>query len=142
MKQEHKYQYSKYLLYVVLITLLGVSFFAFYPFKVYEQHYDKLPVFNANHEVMPGEKLLYATDFCKYINKPAIVSKWIQNSELIYFSDVTSNAEIGCRESNVALLVPEYTTPGKAKLIVLIRYKVNLLQTREYKLETEDFIIK
>lgn len=136
---EKRHVFSMFLVMLMFSTFLMAMVALVYPYRTFELQTDKLEV--VNKEVMPGEKLYYKSYFCKYTNKPAIVSRTLVNDYLIHYSTFYSNYPEGCHNITIGIDIPTSASPGDYFVRVVLEYKVNPLRHIQVTLESEPFVI-
>lgn len=131
--------------YIILIflgiTTLGVLVFAFlylWPTKIAEYHtpYQIHPT-----TVEAGNTIFYVADYCKYQPIPATVNRTIVDGTVVFLPTTQTNLEVGCKKTDIPILVPLNTPPGRYHIDITLVYKINFVRDVTYKIRTEEFTV-
>ena len=130
-----------YISYIVLLIAFGVliliGYWLLYPYKIVEFKDTVFPVMNK--VVKRGQLVTYTSNYCKYMDKPAIVTRTFKN-ELIFLSPSTiTNRPLGCNTIVVSVLVPSELPVGKYFMEQVYQFEVNPLRKITIIENTEEF---
>lgn len=128
------------LLFVGMIAFFGVLlYWMFIPLNVMTV---VSPASILTPEVYPGENLVYEIDYCKYVDKSAVVTRRLINGEVIALPTITTDAATGCHQLLIATTtIPEHLDPGVYSLEVALDYHLNPIRHAHYEFKTEEFVV-
>jgi hypothetical protein len=122
-----------------------------YPFKVLTTGPDSFTIQNPGKRVARGESLLVYADYCASEHQSPRVETLIeQDGRVMMLDPKYPAATFGCHKATVPLItIPrvmalESTSAagtGKARLQIVIRYRINALREVQYNFTTDEFII-
>lgn len=126
---------------IVLISagcfLLYIAYWTLFPFRGLEVKNEPVPV--DRKIVTQGDSLIYYMDFCRYTDKPAIVTRKFVDG-IVFTTDPQAVASpAGCGERGVLVNIPENLPPDTYTLKILVQIKINPLRTLTTEFVTEKF---
>jgi len=137
-------KYFNYLIYSIIIMAWGLTILTIY-WLVYPY---KIITFSKNHGkiltpvVKRGDALIFQSDFCKYINVGADITRSFIN-ELTYSQPTfQTNVPVGCDKVKRQISVPTTLPPHRYKVQTLYRYQINPLRVIEYKTFSNEFTVE
>jgi len=137
-----KYSLNVYLsfgaLSLMLLAVVYAYFLIFYPIETIEVH-NPMRVLTKN--VIAGQDLIYQSDYCKYDNAPAKVSRTLVGPDFIPLPIVNSVTAKGCRKVVIHLPIPASTYPGVYHMDAKVEIQVNPLRIEVKDFSTEDFTV-
>ena len=129
------YAWATILIAFLLLMLLGV--WQFYPYKTLVFKDKPFPVINK--VVRRGGFLQYTSNYCKYIDMSATLSRIFVNG-LVYSTPMTqTNRKLGCHKVTVGVGIPHELPVGFYRLDNTYEYQVNPIRTIIIKGSTEVF---
>jgi hypothetical protein len=112
-------------------------FWSFYPYKTIEFTDKVFPI--SNKIVKRGEAIRYTANYCKCIDKEALVTREFRN-ELIFVAPSTiNNRPSGCHSLVIQTIIPEELPTGKFTMRMTYQYQVNPIRTITIIQDTEEF---
>lgn len=129
------------LLSLISIVVLYGMVLLFYPFRtlVVNESTAKTQTIKA------GDVFVYTIDYCKYTEKPAIVSRTFHKTDesvSVPFPFVNTISVEGCNITDVPLQTFPTITPGTYYLLVDVEFKINVLRNVHVIFQTNEFEIK
>lgn len=144
----------------IMVLTFGVilAYFTFYPYKTIEIFNQPVPVLN-DIPVRAGEVVFYKTQFCKYTNVFATISRHLTGSNGLTITQGSQRSDLPatlvgddpaypCSKTNPltrisgSFIVPENIPAGIYHLKVIAEYQVNPLRKLPYIFETQEFKIE
>lgn len=128
---------SQITVFLAICVLVVILLFAFYPLKplVVES---PLPVLNS--EIHPGDSLKVNMTFCKYIDKPATITRRLVNDISYNLPENIISNPVGCRSEIVtSTVIPKEIPPGLYVLKYTATYQLNFLKSITVRYETVPF---
>jgi hypothetical protein len=114
-----------------------IAFWLFYPYKVLVLKNNPAPVLADSVEA--GQMVVYFSDFCRYTNLPAIVTRQFIDG-VVYTTPSENVTDIArCDRRIVSVRVPPTLMPDKYHIKVIVQIKVNPIRTMTYEFLTEEF---
>jgi hypothetical protein len=89
----------------------------------------------------PGKEMVFSIDMCKTLPYVAVVDTFIEDGLVFPFQQYQTNRPIGCYDSQIAYMIPEYFPDGVYRIRMIHTYKPNPLRTVQYTYVSEDFIV-
>jgi hypothetical protein len=122
----------------ILLGLVVYSFYLlFYPVKTIE--FKQQPLIVLDKEIQKGEDLQYVSEYCKYIDKPAWVSRYFIDGLVFTLDPITTDMPIGCHTKIVSIKIPETLPKGTYSFKVVATYTINPLRSETITWQTEEF---
>lgn len=127
----------------ILLALCLICLFGFWLFYPYEPLTFKGDVFKiVNKKVAQGELLKYVSDYCKYTNSSASVTRSFVNGIVYTTPTVVTSRDCGCHKITIGATVPKELPVGNDyRLEMVYQYKVNPLRTITIKRSSENFSV-
>lgn len=123
-----------------LVSMILVFFWMLYPYKTLEFQDEVFPV--VKKVVNRGEMVYYTSNYCKFFNFPALVTRSFIN-EIIYVTPSTiTNRPSGCHTIKIGVVVPKELPPSNYKLEMTYQIEVNPIRVITIKEDTEMFTVK
>jgi len=132
------YKISSVILFIMLISLMAVSYFILVPYKIFEVSGIEI----LTPEVRAGEQLIYKVSYCKYSNLQGTISKTLVNSIIIPFTPYVINAPVGCGIRTVYQEIPLFAPSGTYHLGIISTYRPNPIRVVNIEYKTGDFTVK
>jgi hypothetical protein len=107
------------------------------PYKVLEFKDARFPVITK--QVERGDSLIFVSNYCKYVDEPATVSRSFINDFTYATVPIITHAKAGCRSMRVVVYVPPELPLGTYYLHNKFVYKVNPLRTITIVHDSEEF---
>ncbi len=130
-------------LFTFAVSILAFIIIQLYPYKVVQ--INKLPYPVKTPVVKTGEYLILDADYCKFMALPSTYAlQFIEqpSGKVVTIEErFSSNLDTGCHKVDFSVLVPESMTPGKYKVKILLRYKVNPWREVQYSFSSDPFEI-
>jgi hypothetical protein len=127
---------------VLLAGILGSLVFiywTFYPYVPVKFLDQEFPI--KNKTVYQGQMVYYTSNYCKYMNLNATVTRTFQN-DIIYLTPSTiTNRPMGCNTLQVGVQVPRELPAGQYQLHQLYVFQVNPTRTVSIVENTEEFMV-
>ena len=117
--------------------LLLITYWNFYPYKTLEFKGDRFKLLHK--QVYQGDVVEYYSDYCKYIDESAIVSRSFVNAIIYSTPSSLTGRMTGCHKIIVQVRVPLELPIGTYHLENRYKYQVNPIRTIIVKQETEEF---
>jgi len=134
---------------IAFVLMVYFAWLAFWPFKGIDIYVQPYPVVTPT--VVAGEQVKYEIDYCRYTDVDShVVHQLVHGVEIIRIpatdTRLTSTSDglrlrEGCDTATKAVHIPPYIEPGEYKLVEIVSYGVNFLQTITYTFETEPFTV-
>lgn len=132
-----------YISYLVLLIAFGVTlliiYWLIYPYRLLVFNDPSFPV--QTKTVKQGGVLSYTSDYCKYTNNPASVSRVFQDQIIFSVPSQITNRPNGCNVITVGVPVPFELPPGQYILRNVYQYQPNPLRTITIMENTETFTV-
>jgi hypothetical protein len=119
----------------VTFGLLG--FWLLWPYKIID--FKQVPFKVSTPIVKVGGTLVYAVDYCKYIDIEAQTTKTLTDDIVYSLATTTTNKDTGCHQTIVQLDIPETLPPSDYFLTVNYNYNINPIRVITIKETTEWF---
>lgn len=120
-----------------LLLVLLVVVWEDWPYNTLKFNDPVFPVINK--KVKQGGLLLYRSNYCKYINLPAKVSRSFVNHLIFSSPQMYTNRRTGCNVITVGVQIPPELPPGIYYLQNIYSYQVNPLRVITLEHNTESF---
>lgn len=120
-----------------IITVLTVLFWLLYPYNPIVFNDSVFPILNKT--VKAGGRLSYTSDYCKYTNLTAVVSRTFVNGLIFITPPSITKRPSGCHMISVEVPIPHELPPGKYHLENIYSYQVNPIRTVTVFQNTEEF---
>lgn len=122
-----------------IYVVAGVMvFWSVYPYKTLEF---KSKLLVPQTTVRQGGYLEYISDYCKYVDLPATISRSFVNG-IVFTTPLTfTDRAKGCNKIKVGIVIPPELAVGKYHLEIIYQYKVNPVRAITIKNESEEFYI-
>lgn len=136
---------AAYLSILSTLGLMGLVFFwMFWPYKVIEFKYDRLPIINPNHIIRRGEAILWKGEHVHYTDGIHVsVSKKIVCSTVINLPEVSYVTERGpYAATNSTVVVPESAPNGTCYVELQSTWAINPIRNITIEKLTEEFTIQ
>ena len=117
--------------YVVITFLLLLLTLGAVLYWVTEPHTPPLVInsFTLDSDIVEaGESLRYTIDYCKYTNRPGIISKSLVNGVVIDYSPIITNANKGCFKGSGSIRIEPFISPGKWSIKWTASYQLNIFK--------------
>lgn len=135
---------------ILLFLFIGwFSYEAFWPFRTIEFAPGTTPLVMVSDKVEVGSVAAFKMNYCKYTNAPASIARQIhyENGTVVTLSEIRGfssklNAQTGpiCQEIiSASTVIPDGAPTGFAKIRLLYRYPVSMLQVQDIYAETKVF---
>lgn len=124
---------------ILFIILLYIICLLVYPYKIIEWNDEIFPI--ENKIVRAGESLIFTSDYCKYVDLPATISRSFINNFAYATTPTITNAHKGCKKMRVIVPIPAELPDGEYYLHTKYVYEVNPLRKITYTKDTEKFTI-
>ena len=121
------------------LTMLYGFWLVIFPLKTAEP--TKQPYKVLTYKVAAGDTFKYEVGLCKYNNAPGTLTRQLVGPELVFVDSEPSSLPMGCTTAIRAVPLPKSITPGKYKMVISIKYNVNVLHTVSLVFQTEEFEI-
>ena len=130
-------------IWTILIMAVGltalVGYWELNPYKVLVFN---TPFFKVTRSVFhKGESLTYISDYCKYMNLPAQVTRTFSNDLIFTTPTIDTNRDTGCHVITVAVIIPKELPSGKYHLQNIYKFRVNPIRDIKIEQHTEDFTV-
>ena len=120
-----------------IIGIAVVTYWLIYPYQLLTFNDAVFPV--VNKTVKSGGTLRYVSDYCKYTDASATVTRSFVN-EIIFVTPTTiTNRPTGCAVITVEIALPKELPIGTYHLSNTYTYEINPLRTVVIKEDTEEF---
>jgi hypothetical protein len=120
-----------------ILTILTVTYWLTYPYEPLVFQDEKFPVINKI--IKRGEMVVYTSNYCKYADLPALVTRTFKN-ELIFLTPTSiTNRPIGCNSITIAVTIPKELPSGIFRLENTYEFQVNPIRKIIVLEDTEDF---
>lgn len=130
-----------YLTLITAFVMLCIFFFwSFYPYRTIEWKTDKFPV--KTKVIKRGDSLIFVSDYCKYVELSAVVSRSFVNDFSYTTTPVTTYAKKGCNKMKVVVTIPKELPAGRYYIHNKFSYKVNPIRTITLVHDSEEFIVE
>jgi len=130
-----------------IISLIGISigiiigiltiYWLIYPYKTMDFQ-DEVAKLNTN-EVKRGEYITYTLNYCKYINKDALITRKFIDGIEYTVTDGYSDLDVGCGTREVQVYVPRGLYPGDYRIKQNNHYQLNPIREVDVFIYTEWF---
>ena len=126
------------------VLLLGILlYWSVVPFRpILEIPNNKMYVVNPNNEVKAGENLLLHYKYCKRGDGVGLITRYLQDNQIITLPDLNSKQPGGCGEATIPVMIPTNTPTDTYTFHAQVTYKVSPIKTVSYDLWTDEFTIK
>jgi len=126
------------------VFLLGLlMYWSILPFKpILEIPNNKMFVINKGNTVNAGENLLLHYKYCKRGDGLGLITRYLQDNQVITLPDVNSKQPGGCGEATIPVMIPSNTPTDTYTFHATVTYKVSPIKTVSYDLWTDEFTIK
>jgi hypothetical protein len=132
--------YISYLTVLIgLVATLVVTYWLVYPYKTTVFKDAMFPV--VTKVVKSGANIEYISNYCKYINLPALATREFRNQLIFTTPSVITNRDLGCHVLSFTIPVPLELPPGKYILHQVYEYQVNPIRTVVLQHDTEPFTV-
>lgn len=125
---------------LALIIEVTLIYWYVYPYKTIEWKTDKFPV--KEKVIKRGDNLVFISDYCKYIDLPATVTRSFINDFAYVATPTITYAKKGCNKMAVVVKVPKELPSGKYYIHNKFTYKVNPIRSITLVHDSEEFIVK
>lgn len=122
---------------VAILTLISFLAIEYWPITIIRANQQPYKVLTKKVKI--GSQLVYVVDACKYVKATAAVSRAYVDGLRYPSIESLDNIVVGCKKTNVSVLIPNYIVPGTYHLELNVRYRINALRTDSYQFLTEDF---
>ena len=125
---------------ISIILIFIIVYWLTYPYKplVFNDSVFRIK----NKEVKAGGNLVYISNYCKYMNLNAIVSRTFNNGLIFITPPTTTGRPVGCAIINVNISIPTEIPEGKYYLENIYVYQVNPFRTIIVSHKSEEFTVK
>lgn len=127
-------------IFTAFVMLIIFFYWSFYPYKTVEWKTGKFPV--ETKVIKKGDNLVFISDYCKYVDLPAVVSRSFVNDFFYTTTPVTTYAKRGCNKMKVVVYIPKELPAGKYYLHNKFSYKINPIRTIVLVHDSECFTVK
>ena len=134
-----KYQYHFSLGALIFIGLFVavISYWLLWPYRVLEIKNNPVPV--NKKTVMAGDDITYTLDFCRYTDKPAIVTRQFIDGVVYTTPSITVLDKVRCGQRNTLVTVPRTLSADTYHMNVIVQIEVNPIRTVTYSFQTQEF---
>lgn len=120
-------------------VLLCIIWLMFGPVKVMTVNTPE-PIPVENKVVLPGERLEYYLDYCKYTPARATVYRALVDGQVITLQPTLGGLPEGCHKTLISTtVIPQTLNPGEYYLDVYLEYPVNFIRKESVHYRTEYF---
>lgn len=124
----------------MIVCLLLVSFWLFYPYKTIETTPEQFPIVG-DINLKQGSDLTYSYSYQKYTDAPVTIERRFVDGLIFLSSNETVITEKGTGNVRVRIHIPETLPPGKYYLEIVAKYEVNPIRTITITKRTKCFIV-
>lgn len=125
-------------LFLASAFMLTIIYWLVYPYKTLEIKTQPMKVLTP--EVKAHDMFYYEVDYCKYINKPAQVTRTLIDTVIYNMPSFTANNDMGCHTRAAMIEIPNVPA-GTYVYRVKFDYQVNPIRHILIVAETEPFNI-
>jgi hypothetical protein len=126
-------------LFFATIALLIWAYWSLYPYKTIIHNPDR---YTLDKDVLvQGEWTSYEFDYCKFIDKPATVTKRFIDGLVYDAPAIGLNLKKGCGHAKVPMQIPANLPPGSYMLEITATYQVNPIREVSEINTTEVFVV-
>jgi hypothetical protein len=122
-----------------IILLLVIFYWYFYPYKPVIFQDKVFPI--AVKTIKKGDLLFYTSNYCKYMELSAHVTRTFHNELLFVTPTTITNRPMGCNTINIGVLIPNELPAGEYKIENTYEFQVNPIRKVIIKEETEAFTV-
>jgi hypothetical protein len=123
--------------------LLFIIYLMFVPVQVMEL---TAPITVGTKEIQRGQPLVYTLPYCKYEDQTPHLTRELVATDgrksRVLLPVVAGMLETGCRSEELIDPIPEYTPPGKYKLVIKRVYTSSRFYDVPSVFETEEFYVQ
>ena len=118
-------------------SIVTIFFWLYYPYKTVVFQDSVFTVITKT--VKRSSHLSYISNYCKYINKPALVTRTFTNELLFSTPTMVTNRSMGCNTITVSIEVPQELPVGTYHLANTYLFEVNPVRKIIISENTEEF---
>lgn len=127
-----------WLILIVFYAVMGLFiYWSIRPYRVLEFQGETFPV--TTKSVRQGGYVAYTSNFCKYTDLPATVSRSFVNGIIFNTPSTTTNRQEGCHQMSIRVIVPPELIPGLYHIEIIYEYQVNPIRKVTIKRSTDNF---
>jgi len=132
------FYYMSVLTLIMGFLMIGlVAYWMLYPYKPVVFNDPEFPIIN--NIVKQGQMLIYTSNYCKYMNIPAQVTRTFANEILYVTPSTITNRPMGCNIIHISVLVPQELPIGTYQLQQTYVFQVNPIRQITITEKTEEF---
>jgi len=117
--------------------IVVVVFWEIFPYNIIMFTAPTFPVMNKT--VKQGEMVKFVSNYCKFTDISADVSRIFKNEILFYTPPTVGNIKKGCSNVTVAVTVPSELPSGSYVIENVYQYRVNPIRTVIVRHDTDEF---
>jgi len=123
---------------ILLITsIIVVVLLSFFPNKVITFYDNKFPVLTP--VVQAGEVVEFSVRFTKNINRVGIINRQLIDGRIYQYAPEAATLSKGFQDRITSVKIPIYVESGKYYIRTYYTYRINVLNTQEFYMDTEYF---
>jgi hypothetical protein len=124
---------------VVTLSITIVFYWLLYPYNPVTFTGENYTIFPK--EVKRGETVNYISDYCKYIDIPAVVTRQYIDGLIFIAPSATINRPMGCHKAIFSTTIPSSLPLGEYKMRMIYVFKVNPIKEITIIKDTEQFTV-
>jgi len=123
----------------IFIMIIGIIilYFLYYPYNPLVFNDLEFPV--VNKVIHQGDMLYYHSNYCKYMDLSALVTRTFANNILYLTPSTITNRPMGCNNIVIGVLVPPELPIGSYQIKMRYDFRVNPIRTITILENTEEF---
>lgn len=120
------------------LILLFLYWFS-YPFVPVIFKDPKFPIINKT--IKQGGLLRFTSNYCKYMDIPAVLSREFVNDLIFITPETTTNRAVGCHSISISIVIPKELPVGIYHLHNIYKFEVNPIRTIVLMHDSENFTV-
>ena len=122
---------------LMFAVVVVVIYWLTYPYNPLVFNDFEFPIINK--VIHQGDMIYYRSNYCKYMNLPALVTRTFANDILYVTPSTVTNRPMGCNVITIGVSVPHELPIGSYQIKMRYDFRVNPIRTITILENTEEF---